>query len=141
VFITFKLAFGKIVAFIGLGLYVFSGVFVLLGINIINYIVTFLDFIAFIVVLIKLITKKYDLFYLEPEIKVNTLEEGLFYNANVLTTIYSTKDWNLSSDALKSGTFSYCQSLKNQNTGFTYSSSKAGGDYAKVNGGYFTLKG
>ena len=62
-------------------------------------------------------------------------------SCSVLTTIYASKDWNLSSDALKSGTFSYCQNLKNQNTGFTYSSSKAGGDYAKVNGGYFTLKG
>jgi hypothetical protein len=95
VFITFKLAFGKIVAFIGLGLYVFSGVFVLLGINIINYIVTFLDFIAFIVVLIKLITKKYDLFYLEPEIKVNTLEEKES-NENSYLSDYSQKTLDLS---------------------------------------------
>lgn len=75
VFITFKLAFGKIVAFIGLGLYVFSLVFVLLKINIINYMVTGLDLIAFILVIIKLITKKYDLFFMEPSIKTNVVTE------------------------------------------------------------------
>lgn len=62
-------------------------------------------------------------------------------SCSVLTTIYASKDWNLSSDALKSGTFAYCQSLKNQNTGFAYATGKTTGDYAKVNGGYFTLKG
>lgn len=62
-------------------------------------------------------------------------------SCSVLTTIYASKDWNLSSDALKSGTFAYCQNLKNQNTGFAYATGKTTGDYAKVNGGYFTLKG
>lgn len=62
-------------------------------------------------------------------------------SCSVLTTIYASKDWNLSSDALKSGTFYYCQNLKNQNTGFAYATGKTTGDYAKVNGGYFTLKG
>ena len=75
VFVTFRLAFGKIVAFIGLGLYVFSLVFVLLKINIINYIVTGLDLIAFLLVIIKLITKKYDLFYMEPSIETKVPKE------------------------------------------------------------------
>ena len=75
VFVTFRLAFGKIVAFIGLGLYVFSLVFVLLKTNIINYIVTGLDLIAFLLVIIKLITKKYDLFYMEPSIETKVPKE------------------------------------------------------------------
>ena len=75
VFVTFRVAFGKIVAFIGVGLYAFSIVFVLLGINIINYIVSGLVLLGFIVVLIKLITKKYDLFYLEPGIQTNLAVE------------------------------------------------------------------
>ena len=75
VFVTFRLAFGKIVAFIGLGLYLISLVFVLLKINIINYIVTVLDLMAFVLVIIKLITKKYDLFYLEPSIDSNVAVE------------------------------------------------------------------
>ena len=68
IYITIKLAFGKMVALIVMGIYLLSGVLVLLGLGIVVYLAIFLDSISFIVVIIKLITRKYDLFSFDPDI-------------------------------------------------------------------------
>ena len=83
VFIAFQLAFGKIVAFVGVLLFMIAVGITFLGINIGLYIVSGLVGIAFLVVIIKLITKKYDLFYLEPSIKTNTVIDNNVDNSNV----------------------------------------------------------
>lgn len=65
-FICVKMAFGKIVAFIYLGLLVAAGVLFYFHIPILAYIMGGFTLLAFLVVIIKIVTKKYDLFYLEP---------------------------------------------------------------------------
>lgn len=69
IYTTVKLAFGKLVALIVMGIYLLSGVLMLVGLSVVVYIAALLDSVAFIVVIIKLITKKYDLFSFDPKIK------------------------------------------------------------------------
>lgn len=64
-----------------------------------------------------------------------------FNSCTELTTIYSNKDWVYNADANLGGTFWNCPKLKGGSTGISYNTSKTNGDYAKINGGYFTLKG
>ena len=63
-----KMAFGKIVAIVTLVANFLSGVLALLNLSFVLYLVSFVQIVAFIVDIIKLVTKKYDLFYLEPAI-------------------------------------------------------------------------
>lgn len=71
VYITIKLAFGNIVAPIFLLIYFIASGLYVVGITFLLYIVSFIETIAFIIVIIKLITKKYDMLILEPSIKTN----------------------------------------------------------------------
>ena len=68
VFVAVKLAFGKIITLIYIVLYLISG-FLYLKVSILLYIVSGFSVLALIIDIIKLITKKYDLFYFEPTIK------------------------------------------------------------------------
>jgi len=79
IYITVKLAFGKKIAsiyiFVYLILYVLSFVS---GLGILTTLVSFVSTIAFIIDIIKLITKKYDLFYMEPITTQNVAVGGTF---------------------------------------------------------------
>lgn len=76
IFVTFQVSFGKIVAFIGTLLFVVSIGLFFMGIKFILYITSVLVLIAFLIVLIKLFTKKYDLLLLEPGIQTNVSLEN-----------------------------------------------------------------
>ena len=76
IFVTFQVSFGKIVAFIGTLLFVVSIGLFFMGIKFILYITSVLVLIAFLIVLIKLFTKKYDLLLLEPSIQTNVSLEN-----------------------------------------------------------------
>lgn len=68
-FICVRMAFGLIIAFIYLGLLLVAIVLYFFHIPIMLYIMGGLLFLAFIIVIIKIFTKKYDLFYLEPHME------------------------------------------------------------------------
>ena len=78
-YITVKLAFGNIVALVYVVLLLIGSGLAAVQINFLAYIMSFITIIAFILVIIKLITKNYDLLYFEPSIKNpaidNTVEE------------------------------------------------------------------
>lgn len=65
-FICVRMAFGLIVAFIYLGLLLVAGVLYFFHIPIVLYIMGGFTLLAFIIDIIKIFTKKYNLFYLEP---------------------------------------------------------------------------
>ena len=61
-----------------------------------------------------------------------------FSNCQKLKKIYISSEWSNSSLIEKNSTFYNCKQLSGD---INYSADKTSGDYAKVNGGYFTLKG
>ena len=65
-FICVRMAFGLIVAFIYLGLLLVAGVLYFFHIPIVLYIMGGFTLLAFIIDIIKIFTKNYNLFYLEP---------------------------------------------------------------------------
>ena len=71
-FICVRMAFGLIIAFVYLGLLLVAIVLYFFHIPIMLYIMGGLLFLAFIIVIIKIFTKKYDLFYLEPHMEDHT---------------------------------------------------------------------
>lgn len=73
-YITAKMAFGNIVALVFGVLVILSGLLYYLNITFLAYFSGFIFIVAFLVVLIKLVTKKYDLFYFEPAIKTSTFQ-------------------------------------------------------------------
>ena len=73
-YLAAKMAFGNIVAIIFGILLVISGGLYYLGMTFMVYVVSFIFGLSFIVVIIKLVTKKYDLFYFEPAIKTATFK-------------------------------------------------------------------
>ena len=79
-YIMTKMAFGTIVAFIYMILFVISWVVYYLGFVYFSYIIIGLLIISFLVVLIKLFTNNYNLFYFEPSVKVNQIGEYLSTN-------------------------------------------------------------
>jgi len=66
IYITIKLVFGNIVAIVFGVLSVIAGVLYFLHIKFLAYIILVLWGISLLLVIVKLITKKYDLFYFEP---------------------------------------------------------------------------
>ena len=68
-YIAVKLAFGSIIAKIYILLFFISIILFVVGFNIIYYILTIISSIAFIIDIVKLITKKYDLLVFEPVTK------------------------------------------------------------------------
>lgn len=68
-FICVRMAFGLIVAFVYLGLLLVAGVLYFFHIPIVLYIMGGFTLLAFIIDIIKIFTKKYNLFYLEPHME------------------------------------------------------------------------
>jgi hypothetical protein len=81
-YICMKLAFGNLVATIYIIVYILSFAFTFVNLNFLIYIFSFITSIAFIVDIIKLITKKYDLFYFEPSVNNQSFNSGYQNNSN-----------------------------------------------------------
>lgn len=84
-YIAVKLAFGSIIAKIYILLFFISIILFVVGFNIIYYILTIISSIAFIIDIVKLITKKYDLLVFEPVTKS-------YVNSNLNTNINSQNE-------------------------------------------------
>ena len=95
-YVCVKLAFGKIVSLIYIILFFISIPLSFAGVGIIfSSLLGVFCSIAFIVVIIKLITKKYDLFYFEPSVKSN-INQVSNYNSDVSTnSAYLNRDESL----------------------------------------------
>ena len=77
VYITIKLAFGSMIAKIYMILYFLSFVLVFLHLEVLTAILSLVSGVAFILVIIKLITGKYDLLYFEPSVNNTNNNVGL----------------------------------------------------------------
>ena len=95
-YVCVKLAFGKIVSLVYIILFFVSIPLSFVGIGMIfSSLLGIFCSIAFIVVIIKLITKKYDLFYFEPSVKSN-INQVTNYNSDVSTSsAYLNRDKSL----------------------------------------------
>ena len=95
-YVCVKLAFGKIVSLVYIILFFVSIPLSFVGIGMIfSSLLGVFCSIAFIVVIIKLITKKYDLFYFEPSVKSN-INQVSNYNSDVSTSsAYLNRDESL----------------------------------------------
>lgn len=95
-YVCVKLAFGKIVSLIYIILFFVSIPLSFVGVGMIfSSLLGIFCSIAFIVVIIKLITKKYDLFYFEPSVKSN-VNQVSNYNSDVSTnSAYLNRDESL----------------------------------------------
>ncbi len=97
-YVCVKMAFGKMIAFIYLiMLFIFSALYFInafIGSILISLLGIF-STAAFIVDIIKIITKKYDMFYFEPSVK-NNINEVSSYNSDVSTnSAYLNRDESL----------------------------------------------
>lgn len=99
VYVASKLVFGKIIAVIYIIIYVISiflyfviGPFLLIVNN-------FIALIIFLLVILKLITRKYDLFYYEPTVKINNYNNSLVNNnqKSVSKQVKENENSNMSS--------------------------------------------
>ena len=90
VYITIKLAFGSMIAKIYMILYFLSFGLVFLHLEILTAILSLVSGVAFILVIIKLITGKYDLLYFEPYVN-NT-------NNNVGSNVYNNYSNNVNNN-------------------------------------------
>lgn len=95
-YITVKLAFGKIIGLIYLLLLVAAGVLFYFKVPFVLYIVLGIAALAFIIDIIKIITKNYHMLCLEPAIKTNTYKFG--DNATTYTNVGDDK--GISEEAL-----------------------------------------
>lgn len=95
-YVSVKLSFGQMVANIYLIGLLVSGVLSLVGISILLKAVNLLTIISFVIVIVKLITKKYDLFYYDSSIK-NT--------NNLRNNINNTSVTNISNSAGSDNSF------------------------------------
>lgn len=95
-YVCVKLAFGKIISLIYIILLFVSIPLSFAGVGMIfSSLLGIFCSIAFIVVIIKLITKKYDLFYFEPSVK-NNINQVSNYNSDVSTnSAYLNRDESL----------------------------------------------
>lgn len=95
-YVCVKLAFGKIVSLVYIILFFISIPLSFAGVGMIfSSLLGVFCSIAFIVVIIKLITKKYDLFYFEPSVKSN-VNQVSNYNSDVSTnSAYLNRDESL----------------------------------------------
>lgn len=104
IYISIKTVFGKIVAIIFFICVVISGVLFYFNIRIALYIMGILWFISILLIIVKLITKNYDLFYFEPAMDTSLYEKNsqsfgnLNNNSNPLDLSYKENVQNISSD-------------------------------------------
>lgn len=75
IFISVKMAFGGIVSKIFIALYIVSALLAFLNIKFLFGVFNFIAVLAFIVVIIKIATKKYDLLYFEPSMQHNVHQD------------------------------------------------------------------
>jgi len=76
VYITVRLAFGKIIAITFIIFYLISCGLIAIGFGILSLIFSGISGIAFLIDIIKLITKKYELLYLEPTVDTSEYQEA-----------------------------------------------------------------
>ena len=91
-YVTVKLAFGNIVALVYLVLFLLGSALSDFKINFLAYIVSFVTGISFILVIIKLITKNYDLFYFEPSIKNPAIDNTVSEVNDATTSNFISSD-------------------------------------------------
>lgn len=131
-YVCVKLAFGKIVSLVYIILFFVSIPLSFVGIGMIfSSLLGVFCSIAFIVVIIKLITKKYDLFYFEPSVKSN-INQVSNYNSDVSTSsAYLNRDesllnngnsMSLDSDS-SSNSFNNISAGSSMNNGFNFNNS------------------
>ena len=70
-YVAVKLSFGELIGKIYFIALIFSGLLSFVGLKFILTLMNIISFVSYIVVIIKLITKKYDLFYYDPVNSVN----------------------------------------------------------------------
>ncbi len=97
-YIAVKMAFGEMVGKFYLVGFCLGFVLAFVGINILAMAVSFLSIVSFVVVIIKLITKKYDLFYYEPSIKnsanlKNNMDKASNNSVNVINNTASNNNF------------------------------------------------
>lgn len=88
-YLAVKLSFGELPSKIYLGCLLVGILLSFMKINFLTYINSFIGTIAIIVVIIKLITKKYDLFYYDPD---NTFKNPVNNNTNLTGYVESTSN-------------------------------------------------
>ena len=69
-YIAAKIVFGKIVAIVYFGLYVFSLLLLIIKVSFLMYIVNFILLLLICLTIVKLVTRKYNLFYLESSMNL-----------------------------------------------------------------------
>ena len=91
-FIGVKLAFGKIIAIIYIIFFFISCGLVYFGINYISLIFSGIWIVAFLIDIIKILTRKYELFYFDPSVKESIYENALDDKpTNTVDLSYSNK--------------------------------------------------
>ena len=97
IYICVKMAFGKIVAGIFIALFLLLFLLVYIGVEFAGFLAVLLYVASFVVVLIKLITKNYDMLYFEPSMKMETPLKPNVSDSNVSNSIDTNT--SLSSDS------------------------------------------
>ena len=103
-FVATRLAFGKIVAIVYIIFYLISIGLYAFGITIILPIMSLAAILAILVVIIKLITKKYDLFYFEPGMSYNVDNspvDNSDFSSNTTESVQPTLDLSYSNSSLE----------------------------------------
>ena len=98
VYITIKLAFGSMIAKIYMILYFLSFGLVFLHLEILTAILSLVSGVAFILVIIKLITGKYDLLYFEPSVNNTNNNVGLNEYNNYSNNVNNNVNNNVITD-------------------------------------------
>lgn len=92
-----KMAFGKIIAFSYLGVAFFGGMLTVLGISFITFLANLVLLVAFVLDIVKLITGKYDLLYLDTS-KNNVIVDNTNNNQNNNFVQNQTNEYGYSQD-------------------------------------------
>ena len=100
-YVTAKMAFGPIIAIISTAIFCISFLLVFIGLSIINTIVSVFFFIAFIVDIIKLITKNYEMLYFEPSVKNDNYSQNYSIDGEIVNSNEPTVDLSYSNETQK----------------------------------------
>ncbi len=94
-YVAVKLSFGELIGKIYFIALIFSGLLSFVGLKFILSLMNIISFVSYIVVIIKLITKKYDLFYYDP---VNSVNKE-FTSTKVEDSNFINQDMSLNNEA------------------------------------------
>ena len=100
-YVTAKMAFGPIIAIISTVIFCISVLLAFIGLDIINTLVSVFFFIAFIVDIIKLITKNYDMLYFEPSVKNDNYSQNYSIDGELINSNEPTVDLSYSNATQK----------------------------------------